>query len=505
MGGGFKYTEAYLNIMAKQGRLSKLLGRKPIIAQETAMSVGNRKAMPSEVFAGLSDVLLSTDDLTRSARARSSYDQFDQTFDLFDSMVKLDPELNGAVRSVSLTANNYLIDYKGAKNATIRNAIKELVERIDFDDILISALRNLMVYGNDINKLVGRAGEGITKIQSLPAKQVTIMDKRVDIRELSSSGYTGQITEDNPVMDANYYLFRENKVATQVFSASEIWHIKIDFRSNWFRDRLGRWTYGVWGASRFSSLKQPIRAKYNSINNRVALEDSLTKQYITIGMEAVEHITDPAEQQERLKAIMNDVAKMLETLDGDQIPIIPDYVQINHVDLRNAIPDASAFLDSVNADISAVLHVPRTAAGQERGSTFAATFNANVWAVSAISRLQNVLAQAVHEMFSQHLKLKGIAHKNIDIPQLTFKPLDEETPTNMMRRATQGWDSGLLSLDQALEIIELKDDKKPRKDTNPQKSEPDGPMPREKEVENNSKPKTDSKDKSDNKSKSTDN
>lgn len=133
----------------------------------------------------------------RSSRSRSQYDNYDQTFDLFDSMVRLDPELNGAVRSVSLTANNYHIDYKVAKNARIRNAIKKLIHDIDFDDILISALRNLMVYGNDINKLVGKAGVGITGIQSLPAKQITIMDRRVDIRELSSSGYTGHITEDN--------------------------------------------------------------------------------------------------------------------------------------------------------------------------------------------------------------------------------------------------------------------------------------------------------------------
>ena len=196
-----------------------MFSRKAVTAVDElpnkAMTVGNRKARPTEVFGGLNDVLRSTDDLTRSARARSTYDEYDQTFDLFDSMVKLDPELNGAVRSVSLTANNYIIDYKGAKNARIRNAIKELVHRLDFDDIMISALRNLMVYGNDINKLVGRMGEGITKVQSLPAKQITIMDKRVDIRDITSTGYTGHITEDNPVMSANYYLFRRRSMAYQ--------------------------------------------------------------------------------------------------------------------------------------------------------------------------------------------------------------------------------------------------------------------------------------------------
>ncbi|MAK37451.1 MAG: hypothetical protein CMC15_14945 [Flavobacteriaceae bacterium] len=459
-------------------------------ANKTPTAVGGRKASPTEVFGSISDVLKQTDDLTKSARSRSSYDNYDQTFDLYDSMVKLDPELNGAVRSVSLTANNYEIDYKGAKNARIRNAIKQLVHDTDFDDILISAMRNLMVYGNDINKLVGKAGVGITKVQSLPAKQITIMDNRVDVRETTSSGYTGHITEDNPVMNANYYLFRENTVDTQVFDSDEIWHIKIDYRSNWFQDRLGRKTYGIWGASRFSALKQPIRAKYNSINNRVALEDSLTKQYITIGMEAVEHIQDPAEQQERLKSIMNDVAKLLETLDGDQIPILPSYIDIHHVDLKNAIPDASSFLDSVNADIAAVLHVPRVASGQERGSTFAATYNANVWAVSAIQRLQGVLTESVHGLFSKHLNLLGIPHKHDDLPFLTFLPIDEETPLNRMRRATMGYDSGLLSDNQALHIVGLKSDGGEKKQQSGNFNK--GELPREKSTENESKPDNDS-------------
>ncbi len=496
MSGWFKYTWAYLNTMSERRRLWNPF-RKPVSikADVTPTAVGARKASPVEVFGGISDVLKSTDDLTKSSRARSSYDNYDQTFDLYDSMVKLDPELNGAVRSVSLTANNYSVDYRGAKNARIRNAIKQLIHDTDFDDILISAMRNLMVYGNDINKLVGKAGIGITKVQSLPAKQITIMDRRVDIRDITSTGYTGHITEDNPVMDANYYLFRENAVDTQVFQSDEVWHIKIDYRSNWFQDRLGRKTYGIWGASRFSALKQPIRAKYNSINNRVALEDSLTKQYITIGMEAVEHIQDPAEQQERLKSIMNDVAKLLETLDGDQIPILPSYIDIHHVDLKNAIPDASAFLDSVNADIAAVLHVPRVASGQERGSTFAATYNANVWAVSAITRLQGVLTESVHKLFSKHLNLLGIPHKHEDLPFLTFLPIDEETPLNRMRRATMGWDSGLISEEQGLRIIGEKKDNGNKKIKS--SSSPKGELPRENSTENESKPDIESKDSND--------
>ena len=108
-------------------------------------------------------------------------------------------------------------------------------------------MRDLMVYGNSINKLVGRAGEGITRVQSLPIKQITITDDR----EPLEVGYSGvYATEDNPIMEAKYYRFREQKIDMQTFPADEILHFRLDARSNWYQDYLGRWTYGVWGASR---------------------------------------------------------------------------------------------------------------------------------------------------------------------------------------------------------------------------------------------------------------
>ena len=405
---------------------------KPVVATITPSKT------PFAAIAGMSDIFEDTEKFRQD-------NNFDTIFDLYDSMLKFDPELNGAVRNISLTANNYYIRYKDAKNATIRNAIRELVEeKLDFDDILINAMRNLMVYGNDINKLIGRSGVGIVNVQSLPINQMTITDNR-DIPFAAN--------KDDPIMFADKYVFRENKIDTQIFPASEILHIRIDFRSHWFEDPMGRWTYGVWGASRFSSLKQAIRAKYNSMNNRIALEDSMTKQYISIGPEAVENVADPAEQKERLATIMKNVGTLLDGLRADQVPILPHYVQMHHVDIRNTVPDNSGFLDQVNADISSVLHVPRVSMGQEKGSTFAATFNANQWSVQAIRRLQQVLVESIRDLFSRHLTLLGIEHRQKDIPPLEFGSVDEESPTTTMKRAALGYSSGILTLNQALEIL----------------------------------------------------
>lgn len=390
---------------------------------------------------------------TNTLRSNASYEN---DFDLYDDMLKLDPELNGAVRAISLSANDWEVDYSTGKNRRIRNAIRELVEEtLDFDDVLINAMRNLMVYGNDINKLAGKMGVGITMVQSLPVKQMTIVDDRakVDAERKITTPFVAD--EANPIIDPKFYILREMNYTQQGWPNDEIWHLKIDYRSNWFEDSKGRKTYGIWGASRFSSLKQAIRAKYNSLNNRIALEDSLTKQYITIGSDAIEHIQDPVEQQERLNHIITKLGTLLGGLRSDQIPILPHYVNMHHVDLTNTIPDNSGFLDMINADISAVMQVPRVAAGQERGSTFAATFNANIWSFQSIKRLQSVVAGYVKELFSKHLELVGIPHTKKDLPTLNFMRLVEESPAEKSARATSGFMGGVLTLNEARDIVEL--------------------------------------------------
>jgi hypothetical protein len=398
---------------------------------------------PFNQVAGVPDIVRDTERLRKDSN-------HDNEFDLYDSMLKLDPELNGAVRAVSLTANNYEINYANGKNSQIREAIRELVEdTLDFDDIMINAMRSLMVYGNDINKIVGKQGVGITDIQSLPVKQITIVDERGGL------GSYFVADEDNPIINANIYMLREGTSYERAIPKKEILHVRIDYRSNWFTDNKLRRTYGVWGASRFTSLKQPIRMKYNSMNNRVSLEDSMTKQFITIDKSAIEHIQDPAEQAQRLQHIMDEVITLFEGLRGDQIPVLPHYVELHHVDVGNSLPNNTGFLDTINADIAAVLQVPRVAAGQEKGSTFAATFNANLWAVQAISRMHRILSESATKIFMMHLDLLGIKYRKQDLPTIKFEAMDSETPLNIMQRTVMGYNAGLLTLNQSFDLLNL--------------------------------------------------
>lgn len=454
-------------VMAERSRWNIF---RPKVKSEPKNPILERMGLANETFntvAGVPDIVRNTERLRKDSN-------FDNEFELFDNMLKLDPELNGAVRAVSLTANNYEINYSRGKNSQIREAIRNLVEdTLDFDDIMINAMRNLMVYGNDINKIVGKEGIGVTNLQSLPVKQITIVDERGGL------GSYFVADEDNPIITPTTYMVREATSYERAIPAREIMHIRIDYRSNWFTDNKGRKTYGVWGASRFTSLKQPIRMKYNSMNNRISLEDSMTKQFITIDKSAIEHIQDPAEQAQRLQYIMDEVISLFEGLRGDQIPVLPHYVELHHVDVGNSVPNNTGFLDTINADIAAVLQVPRVAAGQEKGSTFAATFNANLWAVQAISRMHRILAESTTKMFMTHLDLLGISYRKQDLPTIKFEAMDSETPLNVMQRVTMGYNSGILTLNQSLDLLNFPTIGKDGEERVTQTNGQNGELPRE--------------------------
>lgn len=59
------------------------------------------------------------------------------------------------------------------------------------------------------------------------------------------------------------------------------------------------------------------------------------------------------------------------------------------------------------------------------------------------------------ELFSAHLRLLKVNHTMSDLPNLIFEPVDEETRLDKMRRATLGYDAGVLTLNQALEVVDL--------------------------------------------------
>jgi hypothetical protein len=49
--------------------------------------------------------------------------------------------------------------------------------------------------------------------------------------------------------------------------------------------------------------------------------------------------------------------------------------------------------------------------------------------------------------------LKGIKHQMKDLPEFYFEPIAEEAPMESMKRAVMGYQAGILTLNQSLDLI----------------------------------------------------
>ena len=54
-----------------------------------------------------------------------------------------------------------------------------------------------------------------------------------------------------------------------------------------------------------------------------------------------------------------------------------------------------------------------------------------------------------------HLDLLDIPYRKQDLPTIKFDAMDSETPLNIMQRVVLGYNAGVLTLNQSLDILNL--------------------------------------------------
>ena len=69
--------------------------------------------------------------------------------------------------------------------------------------------------------------------------------------------------------------------------------------------------------------------------------------------------------------------------------------------------------------------------------------------------MHKILAESAMQLFMMHLDLLGITYRRQDLPTIKFDAMDMESPLNVMQRVTMGYDGGLLTLNQSLDILNL--------------------------------------------------
>lgn len=432
----------------------------------------------------------------KEARQDIQEDSHDTIFDLYDAIVDLDGELSGAVNAIaqSATYNQIMLpeDDPSSTEEEILEDCRELAYRINGREFAIDVLRNLIKYGNDMNKKVYNGDNGIIEVQSLPINSMSIVGDRDDLVEsddMGSADLDDILFQVHPELDEpdeeiggnriqetferDAYVLNEaaEEGDPSVIEPHNLLHFSIGARSNWFEDRVGRTTYGVWGQSRIEPLKFTIQTKYNTLINKVAMDDKLlAREVYYIDTQALfGDIQDREDRISKAREYADDVANMLQDLEADERPILPDHVDVEVIGPEGKAIDQKPFIEQLNNGIAAALTFPMAGLGRGTTSVKAGEEISSLWAENNIKNLRRAVIRGFEELFSDHIKLRypdlvknhsetdNIGEMKLDpdvtIPTLEYEPFRQEDRSELVDQTVRLVDIGIISRREAREML----------------------------------------------------
>lgn len=439
----------------------------------------------------LASPIASTIKDTRKDLQRSNHST---KFDLYDALVNIDGELSGAVNAIAQSATYSDItlptdDPSDQEKEILRECV-QLANRIRGREMAIDVLRNLIKYGNDMNKKIYNGEDGIVAVQSLPVNSMTIVENRDNLNTDATPNdmedrvrrmmqvHDGLDEGDeelggNKIREAferDAYVLNEATDSAKdpdIIEPHNVLHFSIDSRSNWMKDYTGRQTYGVWGQSRLEPLKFTIQTKYNTLMNKVAMDDKLlAREVYYIDTEAL--FGDIQNRKDRLKAAesyADDLSQMIEELGPDERPMLDNHVEVEVIGPEGKAIDQKPFVEQLNNGIAAALTFPMAGLGRGTTAVKAGEEISSLWAENNIKNLRRSVVQGFRELFADHIKLNHpdlvtnhqeathLGEMRLDpdvaIPTLEYEPFKQEDMTQKAEQIETMVSTGIMSISEA--------------------------------------------------------
>jgi len=231
---------------------------------------------PVTITAGVQDLVQEFDDFLAIPSQERSYNvstNVRNKYDVYLSMLDFDSEISSALVRISAVVTKAYdkpaITSKG--NPDLLEQVKEVLGELSFDQILPNIVHDVSRDGDLVQaptKLYKRKStilKNVENVYPLPINILTAIDNGV------KTGMIGNYVIRTPTK----YILNEQRgipgvTDTTEYPADIVWHISLNNRGNWSKDRLGRNTFGIWGTSPLESLKNMVRWKYQSIRDDIA-------------------------------------------------------------------------------------------------------------------------------------------------------------------------------------------------------------------------------------------
>lgn len=361
------------------------------------------------------------------------HEQFESDFDLYERLLEIDPELAGTVRAQAQLASGFELIHPTHEgeleqptelDKVALEDCQKLVDHLDLDLSQPSMFKNMIANGNDVSKIIYTDGVGVTGLQSLPLRSLTIVDEStaLGIRKSMAEARKSNATDEDEIdikeykdnlnreviQNGDLYVLNEGTLDMKQIDHWKILHVSTERRGNWFTDQFERKTYGVWGAPRIEPTKFSLQAKHNTLTNKVAMDDSLiAREIYQIDVATLfGHINNDEKREKKAKDYASELKETLESMQPDEKPILPDEVSVSVQGPEGKAKEHGDFLDLMNDSIMHALTFNVSGVGRDAGGPMIGNRPAKDTSLNNVQHLRETLGRQFRKLFRFHLLVK---------------------------------------------------------------------------------------------------
>ncbi len=349
-------------------------------------------------------------------KLRKFFEQSLTRYQLYEELIKLDPELQGAISTASIIVSKCLKSYTVNPGKELEKPEQEMLDELSrlyvklspyFYDVAYKLYRD----GDTCCVVDVVKGIGIRELKWLPITKLTVLEDKAQLSRF-----------DVPTQEANWYCLNEVPTVdgkmgqTQWFPAKNVVHF------NWKRaeeilDNYNRKTLGIFTHPPLEALSISLIRKFSiQINDMLLREVLVPREHHKLPSEAFSPDNFAGDTYEdRVKAAQNAAqaaidayVRKLEQRRVDRGYVTLDNTEINIIEPKMSYTDPNPLIEQLNQSINSSIGTPESVVSGRtaRRGSFASEVAVSSYFVAKAEFLAKLISRKLIELAKRHLTVK---------------------------------------------------------------------------------------------------
>ena len=304
---------------------------------------------------------------------------------------------------------------------SVVNECIRLCKKINIQEMFYTYAWNIVQFGDYIEKMVYDS-KGVTEMISLPINRMTCVEKKSDVHQTNRFITEKKIYVLNETVKARRnalesIIGRDNNGIPddthKEYDVDDIIHVSFNARGQYYRDLMGRDTYGVWSKSPIYTLSVLINWKKQSITTDIKWKRrSVPREHWMLDVNTITPDGFEGTKEQKIKKATDATNQIIESFrhivdspQPDQSVITTNSVESKILEADTAnYKEPNDIIRQINSFVGTPIGAPEAFLGGKI-ENFAGTTMSALFSEMRIDVICKIIARGLEKMLRKHVKV----------------------------------------------------------------------------------------------------